>query len=267
MKKLLLIFIVSIFFISCYITDNNSGTGSITFDLPETMKASANVETILKLRFFNEGEMQVLPNFLSATISYATDYPTPVSVTGQSEFSYTSSDTSGSVTVTGVPSDKPLQILAECLIESYEEGSGLWYIERAGLSNSFTLGEGENANVSIALLGAVYGSVTVNNDKGWSTCYFRAYEPDDLDSFIYTEEGTAYRNPTEPVTLCEAEGSVSGNLIFQDAILPGRKMKMLITNQSSSDSDPVGLSEEFELRPGETKTISASYYSSCIQIS
>ena len=263
MKKYFFLLIILNILISCYLADNsNNNSGSITFNLPDTIKASAP-PALLQLKFFKEGEMLVSSD---PSISYLSDYPDQITVTGDLEFSITTGDYEGSTTVTGVPSEIGLQILAEYFEES-NAGTENWDLTQAGLSETFTVTEGSNTNISLSLNDIKYGTVTVNNDEGWSTCYFRAYEPDDLDSFIYTEEGTAYRNPTEPVTLCEAEGSVSGNLIFQDAILPGRKMKMLITNQSSSDSDPVGLSEEFELRPGETKTISASYYSSCIQIS
>ena len=269
MKKILLILIISTSFISCYIADNNSDTGSITFTLPGSMKADAVVDQILKLRFFNEGEMLAFGNPMTAEIYYdKPDYPSPVPVTGQSEFSYTSLDSSGTVTVTGVPSEKPLQILAEYLVESYVEGSGLWYIDRAGLSNSFTVNEGENTNVSIALFDAVYGSVTVNNDYEWSSCYFRAYEPDDLDNFVTLSGSTVTEFNSEPTVFCENSGTIEGTLLFQEAILPGKKIKLLISPTEFIDmEDTIGLSEEFELKPGEIRTITLNYYTSFDQLS
>ena len=256
MKKILFIFIISVLFISCYIADNNgSDSGSITFKLPEAMKASTT-EAKLRLRFFNDGDMDVLQGL---SIVYLTDYPTPVSITGQNEFSYTTED-NGIATVTGVPSGRPLQILAE-----YLDADDGWAMSHAGRSASFTVPEGENTDIIVTLYPAVAGTgVTVNMDPFTSTSYIRIFDEDEFVGFlsISGSDITSF-NATYPTPVYQGTGSPSGSsFTFTEAILPGRKFRLIISENGLIDSSAsdVGVSGTFEVLPGLTKSVSVTYY-------
>ena len=263
MKKLILIIIISGLFISCYIADNNSDSGSITINLSETMKDSAANQKLV-LKFFNAGEMSV--NQTSSEISYlSAEYPDQVSVTGVLEYDVTG-ESGGSVTVTGIPSGRQLELLAEYKGE-YSASSGNWHIEQAGLSDPFEVEEGGNTTIDLYIVDAKKGTIEANHYSGWDNPdYFRGYTPEDLAAYVNFDTPYSGQITTNSAPNQEDNGSGTGDgetITFTDAVLPGKQMRIMVSDNSTIneyDGEQIGISDTFEILPGQTKTLNLHYY-------
>ena len=256
MKKLLLILLISSLFLSCYIEDTNSKSGTITFNLPVS-KASAPGTITLKLKFFSSGDMKTTQT--ASEISYDSDYPEQISVSGPLEFTYSNTVSGGTATITGVPSETELELLVEHF-EEYSTPNEDWYINEAGLSFPFTVGEGENTNVSLMLKQAANASLSADLSGSFgSEVYFLLLDEYVFNNYVeITGSGINFNRGITPTYIKMEEyffGAPSPYPYQYTDMLPGRKMKILARSSEyiSAGSD-VAVSETFEILPGTTKT-------------
>ena len=260
-KKILLILLIITISISCYLvnTEKNSGTVSvkITSDIMKNPDPGYDYE--VKIRFFPEGEMQVDQ---ASSISYLTAYPETV---GPGMISISVNEDSGSQTIPDVPADRPLNLLAEFYGEHSE--FGIYYIYHAGLSDSFEVEAGENTQVSLDLVYAEGGTLTVDfsdaPEEELANAGFvaRFFEPAALDSYI-TINGDVI--DFDPYTFPEFTNYYPefGSYPYDiGGIFPGKKMVMLVSYQEIAGyGDYIGISDVFELMPGRTLSVPVQYY-------
>ena len=260
-KKILSILIIITIFISCYLANSEKSSGTvsvkITSDIMKNPDPGYDYE--VKIRFFPDGEMEVDQ---ASSISYLTAYPETVT---PGMISISVNEDSGSLTIQDIPADIPLNLLAE-FYDEYEE-SGIYYIGHAGLSDSFEVEAGENTQVSLDLVYAEEGTLTVDfsdaPDYDLANYGFvaRFFEPAALDSYI-TISGDEI--DFDPYSFPEFDnyypefGSYPYNI---EARFPGKKMVMLVSYQETAGyGDYIGISDVFEVLPGRTLSVPVQYY-------
>ncbi len=131
----------------------------------------------------------------------------------------------------------------------------------AGLSDSFTVQEDENTNVSIALVRADTGTINLTLPDTSEYSYFLLVDEDSFNSYVtISGSGINYDRNSDPEPYIVRNASATYPLELT-AILPGRKMRMFARNvQWNGDGSSVAVSESFEVLPGRTVTNTAITY-------
>ncbi len=247
--------------------ESSGGSVSIRLQSDIMRDAPAGYDGELKLRFFADGVLDSLVEYSGGgasptVIAYLGAFPSSLGVGGSSIITVPFNYGDSQLSVQNVPSDKKLNVF----IEYYGDGTlDPYYLAYAGLSDSFELSGGETAEVSVTLVETKESpSITVNrHSSNPSQGYFRFYESEGFDNFTNIS-GSDITFNTEPTVVLEnytynySSTTITYNV---DALPPGKKMRILVSySQGIYNSDFAGISDEFELQPGLSKTIPVTYY-------
>ena len=247
--------------------ESSGGSVSIRLQSDIMRDAPAGYDGELKLRFFADGVLDSLVEYSGGgasptVIAYLGAFPSSLGVGGSSIITVPFNYGDSQLSVQNVPSDKKLNVF----IEYYGDGTlDPYYLAYAGLSDSFELSGGETAEVSVTLVETQPGTITVNNGSGFTgTCYMFVYEPTTFDSDINIDTpdpGTITFNSTSSYLDYYAGTESAGVITFPDAIMPGKKIKIVVTQYNSFNMGvDHGLSDTFEVQPGRTLSVPVSYY-------
>lgn len=269
MKNIFYIIIIITFISSCYqAPESSSGSVAVRLNSDLMRDAPGDFDGELRLAVFDEGDLDSLIDYPVGAypmIAYLGDFPTPLLANNSVPF-YGSS---GVLSMLNVPSDKPLKLLIEHYGERFDTES-IYFHSYSGVSEEFEVPGGETTDVTVTLLPTAFaGGMSVNKHTSYiETSHFRLYDPADLDSIINFSGNTisSIDGGTTALNPYGTSGDISGNnavVNFEsaDAILPGRKTRVLVSpSQNISTDDFIGISGEFELRPGLSDSVSVTYY-------
>ena len=261
----IIILIFSVFVLSCYQSPDTSSTGSVSLNLSAVTKSvPSGYDGELRLAVYLDGELDSYISKQSVTgapeISYLAELPSPL--LENNSIPYTG--TSGNVSLLNVPAGVKLNLLVEHYGTENVNGSDQYFLNYSGVSDSFEVEAGENTNVSVSLLETALGTLNLDFSEKFSTLFCLLLDESVCNSYISIsgseirfdrdaaidslDLATDYSSPVDPIT-------------FND-MLPGKKMKILVRNQQYNDNkSDVGVSEAFEMLPGQTlNSLKITYY-------
>ncbi len=271
----LFILLIFIILISCYQQPESADSGSVSIRLQSDIMrdAPAGYDGELVLAVFKAGDLDSLIGYsggsiASTEISYLGDFPTPLLANNSVPFT----GRSGVISLLNVPSDRSLSLLVEHYGGLYGV-EGTYYHSYSGVSDTFEVKGGGTAEVAITLTPTTYAAgMSVNKYTSYTASHFRLYDPTHLSTILhFNGNEIELIDPSFYETFNMEDrygttGTVSGNnaiVTFDvaDAILPGRKTRVLVSeNQTISQNNFIGISNEFELRPGLSDYVTVTYY-------
>ncbi len=266
-KKILMLTIPLIFIISCYQQPENEAEGSVSVILKSDIMrdAPAGYDGELTLALYPAGSLDSLVNQSTSEISYLGDFPNPLMANPSVPFI----GRSGQLSLLKVPVNRQLSMLVEHNGILYAGNpSGPYYLSYAAVSAPFTVAEGETIEVPITLVPTKYGSILVSKHTSFigtdNIDRFKAYEPSAFAAYVNIDNpstGMLTFN-SDPGEIDSGLGSTGGGstISFLEAILPGKRMRILVTDEITTDNTTVGVTDTFEVQPGRTLSVPITYY-------
>ena len=259
-KNIIIIPVLTVFLFSCYqAPESSSGSVAVKLDSSVMRDAPAGFDGELRLAVFNAGDLDSLIDISGEPeISYLGDFPTPLLANN----SFPVIGRSGVLSLLNVPSDKPLTLLVEYDGGYWDPEDTPYYHSYSGVSGTFEVAGGGTAEVAVTLTPTADSTGVTVNKGPLSSGYIRIYLDSEFDGFI-SLSGSILSFGTEPSTYISEGTASSGDseFIYEDAILPGRKYRVIVSeDQGIEGGADVGITDTFELLPGRSETISATYY-------
>ena len=271
MKKILLLQLLTVLIFSCYqVPVSDNGILSVIIDADAIKAAPERGDTEIKLRLFNYREFIADQNIFNR-ISYLSDFPETVPIGEQDIITVPVNSDTGRLNISGIPSQKTLNLL----IEYYGEGNdNPYYLSYAGLSAPFTVKSGKAALVNVTMLETEKATLKVNKFTGdgyefSGEDYISAYSPTDMELYINPDTpspGYITFNREPNAKIINNETSVNDGqettMIFMNKAVPGKKMQIIVSDRTEPERPDsyYGISEIFEVQPGKTAEIAVTYY-------
>ena len=263
MKRYLIIILVySVLTFSCYQAPESS-TGTVSIKLTTAAKgAPAGFDGIFKVAVYSGN----IDSYFEKTseITYLKDFPSPLLANSYIPFN----GDSGDLSLMNVPVSSALTLLIERYSTRSDKGS-IYFHSYSGISDVFEVDGIDSTEVVIPLIPTGYaGGMSVPKHSSYSASHFRLYDPAYLLGLVTISgnEIPTINYSSQSFNNYGTTGTVSGNVAtvsfdVADAILPGRKTRALVSeNQTIGQNDYIGITDEFELRPGLSDTVPVTYY-------
>lgn len=263
-NKLLFLPLTLIFLISCYLQPVNEAEGSVSVILKSDIMrdAPAGYDGELTLALYSAGSLDSLVNQSESEISYLGDFPNPLMANPSVPFI----GRAGQLSLLKVPAERQLSLLVEHKGILYEGNpSGPYYLSYAAVSAPFTVSDGGSVEVPITLVPTANGSISVVRDSAYTgTDYISLYEPEDLDMYININTPSTgnitFNAPPSTLNTGSDSAPTASTITFLNIALPGKKMKIMVTDDSPPFFENVGISETFEVQPGRVLSVPLTYY-------
>ncbi|MCL2480488.1 MAG: hypothetical protein FWF38_02120 [Spirochaetaceae bacterium] len=294
MKIKFILFAILIVFIlaSCYQaagTDRNTNEGALFVKLSGgPMRAPSTAAGEIRVKFFEAGKMEEGKAYKIAEYEYPNgrhidnaifylNMPVALNVNGKkitTDYFNAHFDSKNTTEIDNVPAGISLRMLVEynCYDQEHELSSdNTSYLSHAGVSEPFTVKKDSATTVDINLNQAAYGTVLLDDAFGVLNVYVSVaiMAVEEFDR-IFTIDGnkivvsanTSYSGQLTSLSSLELllykPGSSTSIGIRELPMLPGKRLRLMII-QPNATPRIAGLSQSFELAPGEERQIAVDW--------